>query len=265
MTVVDRGVVPAFRHTTDINFRQAVNAVARTEGERVLRQAELLFGLNRESIDFVLPRFEYIIVPPGELIFAEGEPGTHLYVILDGVVKLGRTARDGRVRLVAVLVEHQHFGELSLLDPGPRTVHASTKADTALAQLSGADLRQWVTAQPEVGPLLLRIMSRRLRRTSALVSDTVFLDLPARLARQLMYFARDAGSLRSGGVVHVPYSLNQAEVAQLLGSSRETVNKALSEFAKRGWIRLDSHAFDILEPRRLAVRGVLSRTSPNHS
>jgi CRP/FNR family transcriptional regulator, cyclic AMP receptor protein len=224
--------------------------------EQRLRHAGLFRGLARDTVDAVIPKFEFLDVRNRDHIFRQGEPGRDLYVIIEGSVKLGRSADDGRVRLVAVLGASEQFGELGAFDVGPRTASAIALSDTTLAKLSGAELQEWVRVRPELGLHLLRVVSRRLRRANTLVSDTVFVDVPGRLAKQLLEFARARGTVRAGEV-HVPFELNQQELGQLLGASRETVNKALADFATRGWIRVESKTVHIIQPKRLAARAGL--------
>lgn len=189
----------------------------------------------------------------GEVLFRQGEPGDQLYVMTSGKVKLGRQAPDGRENLVAVLGPSEMFGELSLFDPGPRTMTVTAVADTRLLGLAHRELNSWLDGRPEVAKLLLKALTRRLRRTNESLADLVFSDVPGRVAKALLDLARRFGQEIEGGVV-VHHDLTQEELAQLVGASRETVNKALADFAGRGWIRLESRAVTILDRDRLVRR-----------
>jgi CRP-like cAMP-binding protein len=114
-------------------------------------------------------------------------------------------------------------------------------------------LRPWIEAHPEVGERLLQVLARRLRRTNDSVADLIFTDVPGRVAKSLLQLARQFGSQESG-LLRVTHDLTQEEIAQLVGASRETVNKALADFAHRGWLRLEGKSVLILEPERLARR-----------
>ena len=100
---------------------------------------------------------------------------------------------------------------------------------------------------------LLRVLARRLRRTNDALADLIFTDVPGRVAKNLLQMASRFGT-RDGGVLRVTHDLTQEELAQLVGASRETVNKALADFASRGWLRLDGKSVIILDPERLARR-----------
>ena len=97
------------------------------------------------------------------------------------------------------------------------------------------------------------MLARRLRRTNDSLADLIFTDVPGRVAKNLLQMAGRFGT-RDGGVLRVTHDLTQEEIAQLVGASRETVNKALADFASRGWLRLDGKSIIILDPERLARR-----------
>jgi CRP/FNR family transcriptional regulator len=189
----------------------------------------------------------------GQILFNEGERGDRLYVITEGKVKLGHTSSDGRESLLAVLGPSELLGELSLFDPGPRTATATALTETTLMGLGHNALRPWLTGRPEVAEALLRALAQRLRRTNEQMADLVFSDVPGRVAKTLLELGEKFGRPLPDGV-HVTHDMTQEELAQLVGASRETVNKALADFAARGWIRLESRSVVLIEPDRLMRR-----------
>ena len=189
----------------------------------------------------------------GQTLFNEGDPGDRLYVVAEGKVKLGRTAGDGRENLLAVMGPGEMFGELSLFDPGPRTAAATAVTDTTLRGLGHADLQPWLTEHPQVAVHLLAALARRLRRTNEAMADLVFSDVPGRVAKALLDLANRFGVPADDGL-RVTHDLTQEELAQLVGASRETVNKALADFAGRGFLRLEGRGVVILDLERLRRR-----------
>jgi CRP/FNR family transcriptional regulator, cyclic AMP receptor protein len=189
----------------------------------------------------------------GHTVFREGDTGDRLFVVLDGKVKISRAAADGRENLLAVLGPGEMFGELSLFDPGARTATATTITDSRLASLDHDDLRPLLIERPGVAVHLLQALAKRLRRTNEAMADLVFSDVPGRVAKALLDLAEKFGTAEGDGV-RVRHDLTQEELAQLVGASRETVNKALSEFATRGWLRLEGRSVLLLEPDRLERR-----------
>src|SRR5690606_25435344 len=189
----------------------------------------------------------------GEILFREGDDGDSIYVVIEGKIKLGRTAADGRENLLALLGPGQMFGELSLFDPGPRAATASAVTDTTLLGLAHADLLPWLTGRPEVARALLLQLAQRLRRSNDTLADLVFADVPGRVAKQLLDLS-DRFGVPSDEGVRVVHDLTQEELAQLVGASRETVNKALADFAARDWLRLEQRSVVMLDVERLRRR-----------
>jgi CRP/FNR family cyclic AMP-dependent transcriptional regulator len=218
-----------------------------------LMQAPLFSALDAEAAAALRASMTEKRVPRSGIIFSEGETGDRMYVVLDGKVKLGQTSPDGRESLLAVLGPGEVFGELSLFDPGPRTATATAITDTVVVGLGHGDLRPWLTGRPEVAEALLQALAQRLRRTNEALADLVFSDVPGRVAKQLLDLADKFGQPGPDGVL-VHHDLTQEELAQLVGASRETVNKALADFTQRGWIEVDQRQVLLIDMERLARR-----------
>jgi CRP/FNR family cyclic AMP-dependent transcriptional regulator len=219
----------------------------------VLRQAPLFAGLDDEAATALRSAMHEVRLSRGQVLFHQGDSGGELYVVIDGKVKMGRTSGDGRENLLAVLGPGQMFGELSLFDPGPRSSTVTAVTDTLMLALGQEQLLKWLTGRPEVARGLLSQLASRLRHLNEAVADLVFSDVPGRVAKALLDLARRFGKPTNGGV-DVHHDLTQEELAQLVGASRETVNKALADFAHRGWIRLEQRAVVILDVERLTHR-----------
>ena len=219
----------------------------------VLRQAPLFGALDDEAATALRASMSEVRLHRGEVLFHEGDSGDRLYIVTDGKVKLGRTSSDGRENLLAILGPGQMFGELSLFDPGPRSATVTAVTDTSFVSLSHEDLLRWLDGRPMVARGLLAQLAGRLRRANDVVADLVFSDVPGRVAKALLDLADRFGRTADDGI-HVPHDLTQEELAQLVGASRETVNKALADFASRGWIRLEPRSVVIMEVDRLSRR-----------
>jgi len=219
----------------------------------VLRRTPLFATLDQDAAASLRASMSEIELARGELLFHEGDPGDSLYVVLRGKIKLGRTSGDGRENLVAVLGPGEMFGELSLFDPGPRSAGATALVDSTLLGLSSDELTPWLATRPDVARALLRAIARRLRRTNDSMSDLVFSDVPGRVAKALLDLSARFGTPAEDGI-HVAHDMTQEELAQLVGASRETVNKALADFAGRGWLRLEARAVVLTNVERLSQR-----------
>lgn len=214
----------------------------------------LFSSLGIEAQQTLAARLAPRALARGERLFNEGDPGDALYLVLSGKVKITRTAADGRENLIVLMGPGDMLGELSLFDPGPRTATASAVVDTELASLDHSELSAWLIEHPGGAGLLLQVLARRLRTSNEAISDLVFTDVPGRVAKALLDLAARFGRPGEKGTTWVQHGLTQEELAQLVGASRETVNKALADFATRGWLRLDGRAVLILDRDRLEQR-----------
>ncbi|AZA14563.1 CRP-like cAMP-activated global transcriptional regulator GlxR [Corynebacterium choanae] len=219
----------------------------------ILSRAGIFQGVDPQAVENLIKELQTVRFPRGTVIFDEGEPGDRLYIITQGKVKLARHAADGRENLLTVMGPSDMFGELSIFDPGPRTSSAVCVTEVSAATMDSDMLHKWIDAHPEISEQLLRVLARRLRRTNAALADLIFTDVPGRVAKTLLQLANRFGS-QENGVLRVNHDLTQEEIAQLVGASRETVNKALATFAHRNWIRLDGKSVVICDTEHLAKR-----------
>lgn len=208
----------------------------------VLRRAGLLERIPEEDVEALLPKFVPVSAPRGHVIFREREVDDgKVYVVLDGRVGLERRDDRDHSTMLAVLGPSEMFGELSALDPGQRTSTATALMPTRLAMLSADDLLDWATHRPVIARQLLRVLARRLRRTNDTVASMVFVDVPGRVAGAVLDLAGRFGEPTDQGL-RVKHALTQDQLAQLVGASRETVNKVLANFSSRGWLTLESRS-----------------------
>ena len=190
--------------------------------DEILARAGIFQGVEPSAVSALTKQLQPVDFPRGHTVFAEGEPGDRLYIIISGKVKIGRRSPDGRENLLTIMGPSDMFGELSIFDPGPRTSSATTITEVRAVSMDREALRAWIADRPEI-------------------------------AEQLLQLAQRFGT-QEGGALRVTHDLTQEEIAQLVGASRETVNKALADFAHRGWIRLEGKSVLISDSERLARR-----------
>jgi CRP-like cAMP-binding protein len=222
--------------------------------QEVIRKAPLFTALDDAAATSLLANMVSVKIAKGSVLFAEGDEGDQLYVIAEGKLKLGTSSGDGRENLLSILGPGEMFGELSLFDPGPRTSTATAVTDAKLLSLGQEKLLPWLAENPKVSLQLLARLAQRLRRTNEAVGDLVFSDVPGRVAKALIDLGERFGKKTDEGLF-VHHDLTQEELAQLVGASRETVNKALADFAGRNWLKLDGRAVLITDFERLSKRG----------
>ena len=216
-------------------------------------KAPLFAALDEETAGRLMDSMTPRQLARGEVVFHEGHPGDSLYVITAGKVKLARTSTDGRENLLSILGPGEMFGELSLFDPGPRLTTAYVVSDAEFISLGNNALRDFLGDHPAVAMQMLAGLAHRLRKTNEGLSDLVFTDVPGRVAKALLDLSDRFGRRTDGGLL-VAHELTQEELAQLVGASRETVNKALADFAHRGWITLGAKSVTLMDLERLRHR-----------
>jgi CRP/FNR family cyclic AMP-dependent transcriptional regulator len=221
--------------------------------DRTLASAALFRGMEPQVVSALTAQLTTVDYGAGQTIYARGDLSAVLYILVDGKVKLGRCTDDGRENIISVLAPPDMFGELSILDPGPQPWNATAITEVRAALVDRTQLHDWIDEYPGMANRMLRLMARRLRHTTDSLADLSFIDAPARVAKQLLGLAQRFGTPENGSM-RVTHDLTQEELAQLVGATRETVNKALSDFRNRGWIRVDGKSVLISNSERLANR-----------
>jgi CRP/FNR family transcriptional regulator, cyclic AMP receptor protein len=185
----------------------------------------------------------------GATIFSKGDPGTGLMGVLAGGVKVSIASPDGKDIVLNIFHEGEIFGEIALLDGQPRTADATAMSDCELAIIERRDFVPFLKDRPDVTLKFIEILCSRLRRTSEQVQDVTFLSLPTRLAKALLQLTTSAETAATRRKV----AITQREISQMIGRSRESTNKQLRVWAKRGWIKLERGGLSLLAPDKLAA------------
>ena len=190
---------------------------------------------------------------PDETLFMEGDPGGTLYVVAEGTMKLTVTSSDGREMLLGVLRPPDSFGELSLIDGGPRAATAVAVTATTLLGMGRIELLGVLRAKPALVDGVLRSIGSLARQVSGQSVDLVFLDVQGRVAKLLLSLAeRVPGS--DGDPVTIAMPLPQGGMAEMVGVSRQSYNQALRRLAERGWIRVGEGEVTVLDATALTRR-----------
>jgi CRP/FNR family transcriptional regulator, cyclic AMP receptor protein len=189
-------------------------------------------------------------VARGTAIFAKGDPGTGLMGVLAGSVKVSVASAEGKDIVLNVFREGEVFGEIALLDGRPRTADATAMSDCELIVIERRDFVPFLSGHPDVMLKFIEILCSRLRHTSEQVQDITFLNLPTRLAKTLLQLT---GAGEEGSAAKRKAAITQREISQMIGMSRESTNKQLRAWEKRGWIKLERGGVAVLAPDKLAV------------
>lgn len=194
-----------------------------------------------------------VVFASGDVIFTEGDPPDRVYLITAGKVRLGRVSHTGRECLYTVFGGSDVIGEVAVLDGTPQPATAVAMTDVRALAWNRAQLSELVTTHPSAAEHLMRVLARRIRRTSDDITDLMSATVSARVAKHLLRLAQQFGQ-QDHGVIRLTMDLNQEQFAHLAGTSRECVNRSLAEFCERGWIRLCDNAIEIVDSQPLAQR-----------
>jgi CRP/FNR family transcriptional regulator, cyclic AMP receptor protein len=213
----------------------------------VLARTELFQGIDEATQRRIAEHVAERVFERNQSVFVQDEPGDRMFVLAEGGVKLYVSSRNGAI---IELVRHEPpavFGEVALLDGGPRSASAEAVERSILLVVTRAELLRLLRSEEQVAEALLRTLGGIVRRTTRQISDLAFLDLQGRVARQLLVLAtrRDGTGARTRRVT-------QGELASMVSGARQTVNQALRSLEARGFIRADGRVFEILDRERLA-------------
>lgn len=222
---------------------------------RLLRETEVFAGVDVPTATELAQRMVRRSFRRGEALFHQGDAGDSLYVLVEGSVAVVVSSENGDRMVLTTLGPPDVLGEIALLDGGPRSASAEAVEDTATLVLSRAAFLELVRDHPPFAEQLLRTLGGLVRRLSEQASDFVFLDLKGRVAKALVLLAEDAGRALAG--IPVEVAVTQQRLAEMVGGSRQSVNKILHEFAARGLIELHGRRVLICRPDALRRRARL--------
>ena len=216
--------------------------------QAVLRNHPIFGGLRPDLLERLSAHAVRRTARKGTTIFARGDPGTCLFAVCAGTVKISAPSPAGRSAIFNLVSEGSVFGEIALLDGLPRTADATAITDCELMVIERRDFVPLVQAQPEVALKLIETLCGRLRHTTEQLEDVMFLDLPGRLAKTLLQLAKSSSATPRGTKV----MLTQEDIGKIIGISRESTNKQLREWEARNWLALERGGIVILNPAGLA-------------
>jgi CRP/FNR family cyclic AMP-dependent transcriptional regulator len=216
-----------------------------------LTGVDMFAGLEPEARQRVIAAAVPRTYRKGQLLFVENDPGESLILLRRGAVAVFRTAPTGERAMLAVLRPPDVLGEVSLLDGSARSLSAEAIEDTTALALSRAAFIELVHSNSRILDAVLRSLGGLIRRLTEQNADHVFLDLPGRVAKTLVRLAGDSQAPM------ITIELNQSQLAEMAGGSRQSVNQAIGSFASRGWLRTEGRRIvvtDVAALRRRAGR-----------
>jgi CRP/FNR family transcriptional regulator, cyclic AMP receptor protein len=220
------------------------------EARRLLGNCSLFRGLQAEERKAVINRARIRNVAAGERIFSIGSPGDYMAAVLTGTIRITVPSPHGRELLLAILEAGELLGEIALLDGKERTADATANTPSVLAILDRHEVLSFLERNPAAWPRIVEILCDRIRHTDVQLAEVALLRLPARLAKAIL---RIAGSDPNPGgdskQFHV--QLTQQDLANMVGATRESVNKCLGVWQRQGLVHVDGGQITVPDRSRL--------------
>lgn len=206
----------------------------------VLQKVPLFSQLAPVELQRVVEVVRERAYPKNSVILFEDDPGDALYVVAEGQVKVVLIGEDGREVILSVLGTGEFFGEMALIDDEPRSAHVIAMEDSSLLVLRREEFQGILRQSPGIAVALLRELSRRLRRVDEKVGSLVLLDVNGRVAQLLLELADEE---KDGA--RITRRLTHHTIAQMIGSSRETVSRTMRELVDKGFIHVSRRDIEI--------------------
>lgn len=231
--------------------------------EERLRAVPLFNELDRRSISQIAGVARPKRCQRGELVVRQGEPGESVFIIESGFLKVQMAAPDGAPTTLGIMGPNEIFGELALFDGQPRsaTVSAHTRSDLVVIDRS-AFLRL-TESTPKLAIAVMKVLARRLRRLSERSDELTGMSLATRLAKQLLLLADHNGHTTGGGRIRLGIKLSQQELGELVGATRESVNKHFGFWRREGVIAVEGGFVVISNAPLLRTVADLPENRPN--
>ena len=241
---------------------EAVPGVDHTGGARcmvssklsVLRKHPIFCDLEPEALDQLCRYAKHITLKRGASIFCKGDPGNSLFAVISGTVKISISSPDGRNAILNLIGPGEIFGDIAVLDGAPRSADATANTNCEFFVIDRREFLPFVRSQPALSMKFIELLCARLRWTSEQVEQIILQNLPGRLASALIGLTEK----RKLEPANHTIAITQQEISEMVGMTRESINKQLRAWAARKWVRLEHGAIVVLDVgslRELAEAG----------
>ena len=213
----------------------------------VLRKHPYFADLDPDAFDQLCRYAKHTTLKRGATIASKGDPGTSLFAVISGTVKISVSSPDGRNAILNLIGPGEIFGEVALLDGLSRSADVIANTNCELFIIDRRDFIPFVRSQPALAMKLIELLCAKLRWTSDQVESVILQDLPGRLANALLRLTEKHKAAQGGRTI----AITQQEISEMVGMTRESINKQLRAWAARDWVRLEHGAIVVLKPEPL--------------
>lgn len=209
----------------------------------VLREHRLFRDLEAEALDQLCQYAVFRKVRRGANIFLKGDPGSCLFAVVSGSVKISTSSSGGRNAILNLITKGEMFGEIALLDGLARTTDATAHTNCELIVIERRDLWPFIQSQPVLSMKFVELLCARLRWTTEQIENVILQDLPGRLASLLIGLTARQGR----AMENLPLVITQQEIGEMVGMTRESINKQLRTWMANGWVQLEHGSIAVLD------------------
>jgi CRP/FNR family transcriptional regulator, cyclic AMP receptor protein len=213
----------------------------------VLRKHPIFCDLDPEALDQLCRYVKHTTLKRGATIFSKGDPGNSLFAVISGTVKMSVSSAEGRSAIFNLIGAGEIFGEIALLDGLARTADATANTNCEVFVIDRREFLPFVRSQPALAMKFIELLCMRLRWTSDQVEQVILQDLPGRLASALIRLTEKHKLEPAGRTI----AITQQEISEMVGMTRESINKQLRVWAARNWVRLEHGAIVVLDAEPL--------------
>lgn len=210
-----------------------------------LKYVPIFTDLDESTLDKIAALGNFRKFEKESVILLENETGSALFVIVNGKVKVSRTSDDGREVILTILTDSDFFGEMAILDGQNRSANVTAIEDTELFLIQRSDFLDLLYNHPEVSISLLTELTKRLRGADMKIKSLSLKDAEGKVATVILQLADDIGKIKQG-VVEIDKLPFQHDLANMAGTSRETISRTLHSFSKKGLIELEGNKLRII-------------------
>jgi len=215
--------------------------------QSVLRKHPYFADLEPEAFEQLCRYAKHSTLKRGATIFSKGDPGISLFAVISGTVKISISSPDGRNAILNLIGAGEIFGEIALLDGSARSADATAHTSCELFTIDRREFIPFVRSQPALAMKFIELLCTRLRRTSDQVEQIILQNLPGRLASALLRLTEKHKLGPQGRTI----AITQQEISEMVGMTRESINKQLRAWAARDWVRLEHGAIVVLKAEPL--------------
>lgn len=216
-----------------------------------LKQISVFSGLQEEYLEKIHQISLLRKYGKGRIIFMEGEPGEAFFYVRSGLVKISKLSGDGREHILHILNEGHIFAEVTLFSKTEYPATAEVLEDAEIGIIKNVDLEKLIMENPGLALQLIKYLNKRLVEAHMKIRNLALYDTYGRTAQALLKLAEDYGKKSSKGI-ELDLNISRQELANIVGTTRETVIRALMAFKKEHSIDIDKNTITIIDPERVA-------------